>query len=63
MLNMICRDLRVCITDLEDEEFNKIDGEWVIFIESKSSLEGEKEGIMETPSQLSENFSFLFHHP
>ena len=44
MLNMICRDLRVCITDLEDEEFNKIDGEWVILMESKSSLEGEKEG-------------------
>ncbi len=41
---MICRDLRVCITDLEDEEFNKIDAEWVILIESKSSLEGEKEG-------------------
>jgi len=32
---MICRDLRVCITDLEDEEFNKIDGELVILIESK----------------------------
>jgi len=41
---MICRDLRVCITDLEDEEFNNVDGEWAIFIESKSSLEGEKEG-------------------
>jgi hypothetical protein len=32
------------ITDLKDEESNKMDEEQVILVKSKSSLEGEKEG-------------------